>query len=185
MDKNKINWEPLVSGGVDICTRNAKVEGHKLTFIPNTAYLLITSLAAIVGILIAVFLLPDQGLGFVSFMLLLFCMALIFGGINTTIKTARPMIFDKELGYFINSYNKSNTQNGLKLEKIMGIQIITEKITRKDDRGRKRVSHSHEVNLLMNDYSRVNIVDHSKKDIIIKDAKLLAEFLEKPILTKN
>ncbi len=67
----------------------------------------------------------------------------------------------------------------------MGIQIITEKITRKDDRGRKRVSHSHEVNLLMNDYSRVNIVDHSKKDIIIKDAKLLAEFLEKPILTKN
>ncbi|RWX50781.1 hypothetical protein VU01_12641, partial [Candidatus Electrothrix marina] len=47
--------------------------------------------------------------------------------------------------------------------------------------GNKSSYCSYEINLVLQDGSRINVVDHGKKNRIREDAHALAEFLGKPL----
>ncbi|OHB58152.1 MAG: hypothetical protein A2Y12_07765 [Planctomycetes bacterium GWF2_42_9] len=95
-----------------------------------------------------------------------------------------PIVFDKRNGYFWkgrkspdNVYNIDQTKTCTKLEKIKTIQLLSEHCTSKDS------SYvSYEINLVLDDGKRINVVDHGKLTRIRSDAEKLSAFLGKPVM---
>ena len=63
-----------------------------------------------------------------------------------------------------------------KLEEIYAIQLLKEYC-----RGDKSSYYSYELNLVLEDASRINVVDHGKLNLIRSDAEKLAAFLDIPL----
>ena len=62
------------------------------------------------------------------------------------------------------------------LETIHALQLISEWVS-SDDGG----YHSFELNLILKDGGRLNVVDHGGQDRIREDAKVLSDFLNVPV----
>jgi hypothetical protein len=92
----------------------------------------------------------------------------------------KPRVFDKQSGYYYKGYNFRPNEKHLKhqfrLHEIIAIQIIGETI-----RGKNGSYGSFELNLVLNDGTRRNVVDHGNLKSIIDDAHCLSEFLNVPI----
>lgn len=93
------------------------------------------------------------------------------------------MVFDKERGYFHRGWKKPERaidpallKNYLPLDKIHALQLISERVS-----GNKSSYLSYELNLVDVDGGRVNVVDHGHLRGIEEDARMLAEFLGKPL----
>jgi len=68
------------------------------------------------------------------------------------------------------------------LEKVHALQIIAEICSNKTERGRRtKTYHSYELNLVLEDGKRINVIDLTNQDRLRKDAGTLAAFLDKPI----
>ena len=98
-----------------------------------------------------------------------------------------PCVFDKQLGIFYKSYtfklheaNRKQRDNYIPLKSIVAIQIIGEHV-RSDDGSYK----SFELNLVLEDNTRKNVIDHGNLKSIIDDAHMLSEFLDVPIWHAN
>lgn len=92
---------------------------------------------------------------------------------------SRGIVFDRQSGYFYKgkpqlSYGliDPNNKNMTPLSNIHAIQIIGEKVSTKHSS-----FSSYEINLVLHDKSRVNVVDHSNLPIIKEDARKLSEYL--------
>lgn len=95
----------------------------------------------------------------------------------------KPRIFDKQQGLYYATYQfklhksrRQQTKDYLSLKSIVAIQIIGEYV-QSDDGSYK----SFELNLVLDDASRRNVVDHGNLKSIIKDAEMLSAFLNIPI----
>ncbi len=95
----------------------------------------------------------------------------------------QPIVFDKQSGYFWKGrknpgevYRPEAIKCWAELENIHALQLISEHC-----RSDKSSYYSYELNLVMKDSSRINVVDHGKHDKIRADAAALSEFLEKPV----
>ncbi|MBT4819108.1 MAG: hypothetical protein HON70_25600 [Lentisphaerae bacterium] len=84
--------------------------------------------------------------------------------------------------------SKGTGRNWAKLEDIHALQIISEycRIKSADTSGSTsrtttRAFFSHELNLVLEDAKRINVIDHGNLTKLRKDAQALAEFLEKPL----
>jgi len=96
----------------------------------------------------------------------------------------KPVVFDKMTGYFWKGwkepkpYNGSGEQSGdaVRLNEIHAIQIISEYIS-----GDKKSYYSYELNLVLKNSERVNVIDHGNRNKIIEDANKLGNFLGKPV----
>lgn len=93
-----------------------------------------------------------------------------------------PRVFDKKLGLYYKSYkpelhrsNKDISKKQLSLKSIVAIQIIGEHV-----KGDKKTYKSFELNLVLSDASRKNVVDHGNLNSILNDAEMLSEFLNIP-----
>ena len=62
------------------------------------------------------------------------------------------------------------------LSSIHALQLLSEFVS-----GSKSSYHSYELNLVLNDGSRINVVDHGNLDRLRSDANTLSRFLDKPI----
>ncbi len=93
-----------------------------------------------------------------------------------------PRVFDKQLGLYYRSYkmdlhiSKKDSKNQILLKSIVAIQIIGEHVS-SDDGSYK----SFELNLVLDDSTRKNVIDHGSLKTIIDDAHVLSEFLNVPI----
>ena len=94
-----------------------------------------------------------------------------------------PIVFDKSVGHFWKGrknprevINIDQIKVHVELGQIHAIQILSE-YCHTD----KSHYYSYELNLVMKDSSRVNVVDHGKLKQLREDATVLAEFLEVPI----
>jgi hypothetical protein len=99
-----------------------------------------------------------------------------------------PSVFDREAGLYWKNRNilqEITTKNALKisahLADIHAIQLISKSV---HDSGDKQSYRSHEINLVLKDSSRINVVDHSKMKIIYENAVRLSRFLEIPVWDK-
>ncbi|WP_299128829.1 hypothetical protein [uncultured Winogradskyella sp.] len=95
----------------------------------------------------------------------------------------KPRVFDKQLGLYYSTYNfklyssnRKNSNDYIKLNRIEALQIIGEHV--KSDNGSYK---SFELNLVLDDNSRKNVIDHGNLKSIIDDAHTLSEFLNVPI----
>tara|TARA_Y100000589_G_scaffold286795_1_gene287135 strand:- start:274 stop:849 length:576 start_codon:yes stop_codon:yes gene_type:complete len=103
-------------------------------------------------------------------------------GVFLYIKTNKLIVFDKKIGYYYKSIKKPNfrkkqKKNCTKLSNISGIQVLREYVVRQ-----KSTNYSSfEINLVLKDGNRLNVIDHGDEYNVIQDAKKLANFLNLPI----
>ena len=114
---------------------------------------------------------------------------LIFGLIFSTIGAlllyfmTKPIVFDKTYGYYwkgrkepAQSYEQADKKYSVSLYDIHALQIISERVS-----SSKSSYYSYEINLILKDGSRLNVIDHGKFSSIKEDAQKLASFLGVPV----
>jgi hypothetical protein len=94
-----------------------------------------------------------------------------------------PIVFDKRFKSFWKGrkspnmvYDKEELKAFIKLEDIHAIQLISEYIS-----GKKSSYYSYELNLVLKDASRINVIDHGNDSAISSNAKVLSRFLDVPV----
>lgn len=184
------HWTPLKSGGSNFKT-------HKLVLVNNDRIEFKSSMGAklFYGIFIIVgfgamiaFSYPkiesgDFGLNMESMMPLLIGLAFsIIGGVLMYFGTT-PIVFDKRNKSFWKGrkspnrvYDKKELKVFTKLENIHAIQLISEYIS-----GNKSSYYSYELNLVLKDAGRINVIDHGSEGAIRNNAQILSRFLDVPV----
>lgn len=184
--KNNVEITPLKPGGSNFKT-HAIVESSssQLRYRPSVG-------GALFG-----FLFSGVGLGFVIYNIsfadglmdspsLFNLFSLVFGLIFSLIggyilyHLFKPRVFDKQSGYYYKGYNfkpnERELEHQFKLNTIVAVQIIGETIRDSDGS-----YGSYELNLVLQDGTRRNVVDHGSLKAIIDDAHIVSAFLNVPI----
>lgn len=184
--KKQVDISPLKSGGASFKTN---------VLIQESKYRLVYKPYVGVAIFCFIFLAIGLGLLFFSFFpfngnsnnmnLTLIVVGLIFTIVGSFMFYSfyKPRVFDKQLGLYYRAYNfkpkrlnEDNNKGYIPLSTIIAIQIIGEHVN--SDNGSYR---SFELNLVLDDNSRRNVVDHGHLKSIINDAHILSKFLNVPI----
>jgi hypothetical protein len=110
----------------------------------------------------------------------------ILYGITMILSYRQARVFDMNIGYFWKGKRKPEksqelSDNQCKLNKIHAIQLIKERVSKSAGSSGSSYFFSYEINLVLNDGQRLNVVDHGTLSRIRKDAKKLAEFLDVPL----
>ena len=187
----KTDWYPIKLGGTSFQT-------HKLIIVnPNRLEFKATFWAKLIyfsflyfGIIMSIdFYLSDiltNKLSFNKNTIMTLFVIFIFIGISSILYYfgTKPIIFDKSKGFFWKGWkepdktqDRKNLKHLTKLEQIHALQIISEYI-----RGEKTPSFSsYELNIILKDGKRINIIDHGNLNALRNDAITLSNFLNIPI----
>lgn len=110
---------------------------------------------------------------------------LIFAGVGGSLLYfgTAPIVFDKRKGYFWKGrkspdeiFHPGSLKHVAKLDQIHALQLISEYC-----RGDKKSYYSYELNIVLEDGKRINVVDHGNQSKLRNDASTLSDFLEKPV----
>ncbi|MBL4658927.1 MAG: hypothetical protein JKY19_01110 [Alcanivoracaceae bacterium] len=92
-------------------------------------------------------------------------------------------VFDQSLGYLWVGRNQpkfagdnKDKQKLIYFSEIHALQIVSERVSSKNGS-----YYSHELNLVLKDASRFNLVDHGNHAQVISDANKLSDFMGKPL----
>lgn len=187
----KTEWHPLKGGGTNFGTHRLDSSNSDLLVFKATkgAYIFssIFTAVGVLGLLIPVFVFI--GMDDKEWFILLF--ALLFGGIFLTAGLllfrfmTKPAVFDTFYGCFYKGKkrpkdhidpNRDSKNPIVKLSDVKAIQILRERISSKNGS-----YYSYEINLVLADASRVNVIDHGNHTAIIEDAETLATALGIPL----
>ncbi len=110
---------------------------------------------------------------------------IIFGIIRFLLR-CRNRIFDCDVGYYWIGkqnicgldfpYDENTTKPPVSISNIHAIQLVSEKCGSDNDR-----YNSYELNLVLKNGKRINVVDHADLRAIRDDAKRLADFISVPV----
>ena len=99
----------------------------------------------------------------------------------------KPVVFDKDAGYFWKGRRSprlhlmGNASKGfVRLHDIHAIQLVTEVCVSNSNKNPSSY-YSYEINIVLKDARRVNIIDHGNLSHIREDAQALSTFLEVPM----
>lgn len=187
--KYRVSVSPLKPGGASFKTNVLiKKSGSKYLYKPSIGSALFCFIFLAVGLSIlfyGMFPLFKNNFDLTEVNWMLLVAGLIFGGAGATMfyTIYKPRVFDKQLGYYYKSYKTKIHRRDLAISKayiplksIKAIQLIGEHI-KSDDSS----YNSFELNLVLDDASRKNVVDHGNLKSIIADAEILSDFLNIPI----
>lgn len=195
------DWAPLIPGGTNFRTRwLRKTNSQQIQFLPTLWAILFAALFVLIGVPILSLLtyaqIAAQSMNVSTGTALMFFVSLLFsgGGLFMLYYFTRPIVFDKTEGFFW-KWKRPEHQNGsvheayAPLAQIHAIQLISESVrssitddTDNDSRlERDRYFHSFELNLVLQNGERLNVVDHGSYRGIRDDAHALAEFLGVPV----
>ena len=127
----------------------------------------------------------QKSVTFESHNLILIGMGVVFFSVGTILAYygTRPVVFDKISGYFWKGHKRPNRYIEYKrpelftsLKDIHALQIISEYV-----RSDKSSYYSYELNLVLENGNRINVVDHGRLNSLREDVEKLSEFLNKPI----
>lgn len=197
----QIDWTPLKRGGTVFATRKlVEVSPSRYEFKPPILVILF-SLIFIMGPLHVVYFFiqtmsdkqnlflnvteNSSGEKLIMFMRvapLIIMLSLIVVGVRLLITHLRPVVFDKNVGFFWKSFRKPDSfysgnkrKNTVRIKEIHGLQIVKELVQGKNS------FTSYELNLVLNNSERINVIDHGNLQKVKKDAQKLAKFLRVPL----
>ncbi|MFP4846851.1 hypothetical protein [Winogradskyella sp. PE311] len=181
--KKQVSTSPLVSGGTNFQTHVLKQSHNSIIrYNPSFGGILFVSIFFIVGLALVFFNFVNyKGLfsspSISNFFTLAIGLVFSFAGAYIGFRLFKPRIFNKNLGYYYKAYKvKLNTKNCIALKSIVALQIIGESISSKNGS-----YGSFELNLVLKDGLRTNVIDHGSLKSIISDAYVISEFLNIPI----
>ncbi len=183
------DWYPLKGGGANFQTHRLDTsQPDLLVFKASKGAYWFTGLFGFFGLLglvipLAIYFSQGQQ----DWGLLLF--AVLFGGIFLAVSILMfyfmtvPRVFDTFYGHYYQARKKPQhtmstaTKNRLvDLSDVKAIQVIAERLSSKNGS-----YHSYEINLVLADASRINVIDHGKHQAVIEDAETLATTLGVPL----
>jgi hypothetical protein len=184
----QICWSPLSSVGASFRTHRLVFEApHRIAFHPtNGAYLfagvfIAVGLATVIGVPPLMELQDEDSL--VRRLPLLFGLILTGLGLLLWYRFTRPVVFDATLGYFWRDAEapekwiaRGKTEKYVALKEIRALQLLP-----RDCHDGENTFISYELNLVLADGSRRNVVNHGNRSVIRDDASTIAELLEVPL----
>jgi len=187
----QVEWYPLKGGGTNFQTHRLDSSNPDfLVFRASKGAYLFSAIFVFFGLLgmlipLIIFFTQDQK----EWVLVLF--AVLFGGIFLAVGVfmlyfmTTPRVFDTFYGCYYKGRKKPAHTLGLSsgnkhaithLNEVKAIQILRERI-----RNKNGSYYSYEINLVLADASRVNVIDHGNHEAIIVDAEILATTLGVPL----
>jgi hypothetical protein len=188
----RTDWGPASGGGASFGThRLVGVDPHRMEFkatpgaIAFYALFLVIGLAVLNGFSYALASgsLQWEGRGLMRLLPIALgaTFAIVGGGMLYT--GAAPIVFDRRRGeYWKGRVSPSDVadprslENRAELDRVRALQIISEYCRSKDSS-----YYSYELNLVLEDGTRLPVVDHGDRDRLQADTATLSEFLGKPI----
>ena len=187
---SKTSWSPKAGGGANFKTKTLEVvSDNELRYkassfgkIFSGIFILFPLIFVGVGITTTI----NDGFSIESIFFALFPLVFIGVGIFLLKKLHTITTFNKSTGYFhkgkkqqIKSLTITEDANTFKLDTIKALQILPERV-----RGDKSSYTSYEINLVFEDGTRYNVVDHGHRKSIEQDAVILSDFLGVPVWNK-
>lgn len=186
----QIEWTPAQGGGTNIQTRHlVGIHSGRLEFRASAGAKVLYFFFLLVGlgvlIFFSIFPLLSHGRSFNMGLIIPLIIGLVFTGVGIGLLCAgtAPIVFDKKTGYFWKGrkaptevYDKSVIKHCVRLDEIHALQLISEYCS-----GNKNSFYSYELNLVLKDGRRINVVDHGDQARLRKDTDMLALFLGKPV----
>ena len=185
----KTPWTPAKSGGANFRTHKlVQVNEWRLAFQATLGLKLFCFVFISFGIVPLIFFLKQSdttGNDALSSLVLILAFGLLFaviGGVMLFVGL-KPRVFDRSLGFYWRGYKGPGTMYNpdeyakfTSIGKIHAIQIIKERC-----RSKNGSYYSYELNLVLDDASRINVIDHGNGSILSDDADKLAQFLDVPV----
>ena len=187
---SRIDWDPLNSGGANFKTQWLEKSASSLMRVRPTIgarlFALVFMLPGLGGLVIGVpyhFIGGDFGAG-------LFFIAwggVFFGaGMFMWYQFSRGFVFDKTAGRYFKGkdYDRSRRFSDDKqgrLSDIHALQMLTERVTSSSSKGGSSSYKSYEINLVLENGRRVNVMDHGNLSEIESSAREMARFLDVPV----
>lgn len=191
----KTSWGPAKSGGTNVGTNVLReTSPDRMEFKARISAMIFPGLFMGVGIFIIVATI-QQGIQKSETLSLVVgpIIGLIFflAGFFIMRSWMTPRVFDKGRRLYWKGRRApdSGTHQEIKnkrtfcqLKEIYAIQLISERChSSSSSSSRRRTYYSYELNLVLNDGNRINVVDHGNRKLIRSDAAKLAEFLGVPL----
>lgn len=182
-----VSWKPLLPGGSNVTTHKLEYVSEELVAFASTigARLFTLAFAGIGGLvfLMGLVLLNSANNFFPAIMMTSFGALFAIVGIWMFFRFDEAIMFDKERGLYWKA-NKPprldrktiKRSNCCHLEDIAGIQLLEERV-----RSGQTSFFSYELNLVLADGNRLQVIDHSNLDQIRMDAATLGTFLDVPV----
>lgn len=187
----KTSWLPLASGGSNFKSAGLQKTSEQRMEFRSSLMAKFTALVFVVmGVALSVVFIYQQPDKFADskfkvadFIPVAMGLLFAFIGAGMFYSALIPAVFDIGHGYFCKSRQKpermidpSKLKRYAELRRVHALQIISEYIKTK-----KSSYYSYELNLVLDDGSRINVVDHGNLAALRADAQTLAEFLNKPL----
>jgi hypothetical protein len=187
----KTEWNPKKGGGANFCThRLAETGAMCVEFQPTVMARIFYGLFFVLGLgMLAVVSYTrlqrwDAPLDVDFILPAVFGVVFTFVGVALLYYGGRKIVFDKRRGYFWKGRKAPDlyrpggkSESAAALDDIHAIQIVSEFCS-----GSKGSSYySYELNLVLNDAGRINVVDHGSIKKLREDADRLAQFLDRPV----
>ncbi|MFO6424120.1 hypothetical protein [Motilimonas sp. KMU-193] len=184
--EQQVSWAPLCSGGSNFKTAKLMHQCNRLMVKKSIAGLLFALVFFIPGILVLTIGGPYvffKGEPIAALFLILWGAA--FAGVGWfLLGVSRGLVIDLEQGIYYRGKLKDNVEDYRKqgqLKDVVALQVLTELVTSTSNNRTSRY-YSHELNLVLTDAKRVNIMDHGNKNALDKDAFTVAKALGIPVL---
>ncbi len=181
-----ISWTPVVSGGSNFKTHKYYSDGYnRAEFKMSIGAKAFTFLFMLIGVAVPTLILLTADFEGVSDRFFIAGFGLIFfaAGAFLFYNYGKPVVFDKMKGFYWKGWNKPDhttdriaVKNRVPISEIYALQLIKEFV-----RSDKSSYFSYELNLVLKDGTRLNVVDHGKGTILRQDAQQLSSFLGKPL----
>lgn len=186
----QIAWTPVKRGGANFRThRLVEINPSRMEFRPTVGSLIFGGFFAVIGACVFVFPLGSvmKSRHLPSVLDVIFPM--LFGLIFMTVGVLlirwmiTPVVIDKEEKAVWKGkksprevFNVSELKGYAEIKTIHALQLVAEYC-----RGNKSSYTSYELNLVLEDGRRLNLVDHGNRQKLIEDAQTLAGFLGVPL----
>jgi hypothetical protein len=183
-------WTPAKGGGANFRTHKlVNVNSFRLEFRASAGAIVFYLLFLLIGLGVligfTVFALSSVSPSLGIEMLIPIVFGLVFTGVGGGMLYfgTVPVVFDMTMGCFwkgrksrSNMIVRNTSKHFSEFDNIHALQLISEHC-----RGNKQSYYSYELNLVLKNGTRLNVVDHGNYDKIRKDADTLAAFLGKPV----
>ena len=183
------HWYPAASGGTNFRTRCLKaISSDCLAFKPSLGAMLFALIFGLIGGALFLFMLVVlilSGKPSAEILLpMLFGVLFAGGGGLIWRHMTKPIVFDRARGSFWVGHGAS--EQNLPLQQIHALQMVSEFCTSRsssfdDDHSRSSSYYSYELNLILPNGQRINVIDHGNYNALREDAETLASFLKRPL----
>jgi len=189
----RTSWVPLKPGGTNFKTHNYVEERNEVRFQPTAGALLFGGIFTSIGILfplIAFSSMAQNNEPFQAGMLMFILIPLIFSGVGIFMLRSftTPIVFNKRKGYFWKGrvdenqpIARTDLKVKCKLTEIEAVQVIAEWVRSSSSSSGSSSYHSYEINLVLKDASRVNVVDYGNYRGVVESAQKLSRYLGIPL----